>query len=274
MYLFMGSSIALAAAFAALSFQSLSPTEPLEPSGPWTVEATDATCLVGRKFAAGKQELTLGFRKVPASGKIRVALWVADPSNRPSTGTAQLRLDQGSPVSAPFFKGSVNVPGLHLIAIDSRTDQLPDLATSKVLQVAAGDLAQSFAIRGIDGAMKALGACEEKLLLSWGVDPKVVESIKTPARITGNPMSLFSVNDYPSEAIARSEQGISAVRLVVGIDGRPSNCGVVETSGSKSLDAKTCYIYLRRARYEAARTEAGEAVPSVVFQRMSWELPR
>jgi TonB family protein len=263
----------LLAALAAQAAAQSGPA-PLEPAGPWTVESTDAMCLVGRKFAAGGQELTLGFRKVPASGKIRVAVWVQDPSTKPASGSAELRLDQGSPVSASFFKGEVNVPGLQLIAIDARTDQLPALAASKTLHVVAGEFVQTFHLRGIDGAVKALGDCENKLLVSWGVDPKAIESIKTPAKITGNPLSLFSTNDYPSEAIARNEQGISAVRLVVGVDGRPLNCGVVETSGSKALDTKTCYIHMRRVRYEPARTEAGEAVPSVVFQRMAWSLPK
>lgn len=262
-------------ALAALALQSVvpGPSIPLEPTGPWTVEATDATCLVGRKFAAGAQELTLGFRKVPASGKIRVALWVPDSSAKPVGGRAELRLDEGSPVLASFFKGDVNMPGLKLIAIDARTDQLPTLANSKELHVAAGEFVQTFHLRGIAGAMRALGDCENGLLVSWGVDPKSIESIKTPATIKGNPLSLFSTNDYPSAAMSRKEQGISSVRLTVGADGRPLNCGVVESSGSKALDEKTCYIHMRRARYEPARTAAGEAVPSVVFQRMSWSLP-
>lgn len=260
---------------AALAAQAatLSSPAPLEPSGPWTAEATDAMCLVGRKFAADSQELTLGFRKIPASGKTRVALWVADSSTGASMGTAELRLDQKPPISASYSRGPVNISGLHLVAIDARTDQLSDLATSKMLQVAAGEYVQTFHLRGIEGALTALGDCEKKLLVSWGVDPEVIALINTPATLKSNPMSLFSVNDYPSSAMSRREQGISAVRLVVGIDGRPRNCGVVESSGSKALDAKTCDIYLTRSRYEPARTATGEAVPSIVFQRMSWEMP-
>jgi TonB family protein len=182
-------------------------------------------------------------------------------------------LDEGSRISASFIKGQVGVAGLHLIAIDARAEQLPELATATTLRVAAGELVQSFHLRGIDRAIKALDDCEKNVLISWGVDPEAIASINTPATLKSNPMSLFSVNDYPSSAMSRREQGISAVRLVVGIDGRPRNCGVVESSGSKALDAKTCDIYLTRSQYEPARTATGEAVPSIVFQRMSWEMP-
>lgn len=275
MYSVMGSSIAFAAAAAALSFQSVAGglSTPLEPTGPWTAEATDAMCLVGRKFGPAGQEMTLGIRKIPASGKLRVALWVPDASTKASKGIAELRLDEGSPISAPFIKGQVDVAGLHLVAIDASEEQLPDLATAMALHVAAGEVVQSFHLRGIGGAMKALSECEEKVLASWGVDPAVIASIETAAALKSNPMSLFSVNDYPSSAMSRKEQGISAVRLVVGIDGRPRNCGVVESSGSRALDEKTCDIHLTRARYEPARTATGEAVPSIVFQRMRWEMP-
>lgn len=265
----MGHSIAFAAASAALATQSVSASAPLEPVGAWTLESTDATCLVGRKYG---EHLTLGFRKVAGSKQIRIAIWVTEQSGRPIKGNAALSIDQAPSVSAPFSKGSVGPEGLQLIAIDVGRDELPNLEIAKSLRVMAASFDRDFQLRGIGGAISALDKCENDLLTSWGMEPTVLKSIKSRARLK-NPNGLFSVNDYPSEALAKHQQGISNNRLLIGVDGRASNCGVVESSGSKALDAKTCEIYVKRARYEPARDANGAAVPSFYFQRMSWEIP-
>lgn len=259
---------------AALAIQSIPPGQPalFEPSGAWTIETTEATCLVGRKFGEGDQQVTLGFRRVPATKHIRIAIWVSGPAAKTARGYASLRLDEAPSTTAPFSKGPVNLKGLQLYAIDVPRDEFPGIESAKRLHVMAADLDKAFALRGIGGAFAALANCENDLLASWGMDPAVLASIKAGARLK-NPFGLFSTNDYPSEALAKHQQGISNVRLLIGVDGRARYCGVVESSGSKALDAKTCEIYVKRARYEPARDASGEAVPSFYFQRMSWGIP-
>ena len=270
----MGSGTAFVAGMVALVAQSPMPGSPvpLEASGPWTVEYADSMCIVGRKFGVGQREITLGFRPGPASEYIRVALWLFDDSQRYKFGASILTVDEAAPVPALYKRGPIPIKGMNLIQIDTTKPEIGDLAAARILHVRADNLNLRFRLGNIAGAMKALQKCERDLLISWGMDPAALDRIETPA-FHRNIVSLFSTNDYPSSAISQGEQGTVGVHFRIAADGRASDCRVVETSGSPSLDVQTCKMIVKRARFEPARTKAGEPVPSIGFQRIRWELP-
>lgn len=269
----MGVSFTFAAALAAAAFQSAVSDQPgpLEPSGPWTVEHADSMCIVGRKFGTGEQEVTLGFRPGPMSEHMRVAVWLSDKSEKFKFGVGRVAIDSFPPVAAPYGRGPTPIKGLQLIKIDTKRPEIGNLDTAKILHVSVDDLNLSFRLGNIRGAITALQKCERELLIGWGMDPTVLDSITTQP-FHRNIVSLFSTNDYPSSAISKGEQGTAGVHFRIGTDGKVSDCRVVETSGSAALDAQTCKIIVRRARYEPARTKAGEPVASIGFQRIRWEM--
>lgn len=89
----------------------------------------------------------------------------------------------------------------------------------------------------------------------------------------GSVVRLFSADDYPMEAIRREEQGTVSYRATVGTDGRVSTCDVTASSGSASLDAATCNIIQRRARFRAARDQHGKRTEDQFSGRIRWVLP-
>ena len=271
----MGSSIAFAAALAALTVQPAvsSISIPLKPSGPWTVEYADSMCIVGRKFRTGDQQVTLGFRPGPLSEYMRIALWFADEGKKFSRGMAMLALDGLAPVEEQYAEGPISIKGTHLVQIDTERPKIETLHTAKLLHVRAGDRTWTFSLGNIAGAMKALAGCEKDLLVKWGMDPVVLESIETQAVHPNGIVSIFRTDDYPSAAIMGNEQGTAGVHFRIGTNGRAGDCRVVESSGSKNLDAKTCMIITKRARYQPAKTKAGQPVESIGFQRIRWEMP-
>lgn len=101
----------------------------------------------------------------------------------------------------------------------------------------------------------------------------IPRSGRNAARTSANLLSLFTDDDYPPEAIRNNEQGTVFVALNVGIDGRVGACTVLESSGSAVLDAATCRILMRRARFRPAHDGRGRAVPDIYRQRVRWQLP-
>lgn len=97
-----------------------------------------------------------------------------------------------------------------------------------------------------------------------------VEVAKDPR---ANLASLFSTDDYPREAIRNGEEGIVAVTLTVGPDGKVADCAVDQSSGSPSLDVQTCRILWSRAQFTPARDAQGKPVQDTYTQRIRWELP-
>ena len=49
---------------------------------------------------------------------------------------------------------------------------------------------------------------------------------------------------------------------------------VTGSSGHPALDAATCRLYPRRARFSAARDGAGNPIESTYADRVRWQLPR
>ena len=96
------------------------------------------------------------------------------------------------------------------------------------------------------------------------------EQESQPAR--GNLAGLFSGDDYPIDALRMEQQGRTTVRLRINAKGKVSNCSVVASSGSASLDRKTCAILSRRARFTPARDSSGNAVEDSFTQTIVWQL--
>ena len=90
----------------------------------------------------------------------------------------------------------------------------------------------------------------------------------------GRPVEWFDQNDYPAAALRRSEQGRVRVTLLVGTDGVPVACQVIEHSGSKALDAATCRAAVRHGRFFPALDSRGRPVEArYVLPRVVWRLP-
>lgn len=71
---------------------------------------------------------------------------------------------------------------------------------------------------------------------------------------------LITYQDYPSESLRRGEYGIVSVLLRVSAEGKVTSCEVTETSGSATLDSKTCTLLKQRALFEPAKDAGGSAV--------------
>jgi TonB family protein len=84
---------------------------------------------------------------------------------------------------------------------------------------------------------------------------------------------LFSADDYPADALRKKEEGTARAKLTVGTDGRVKDCAIVESSNSPALDAATCNILVRRAKFTPARDSNGNPVEDTyVTPPISWRI--
>lgn len=89
-----------------------------------------------------------------------------------------------------------------------------------------------------------------------------------------NPWSLkIAKEDYPATALANGEQGIA--RFIVDIDqtGKAIGCAITTSSGSASLDSKSCDL-ARSWEYEPARNLNGEPAFGKSANSIDWRLPK
>lgn len=94
-----------------------------------------------------------------------------------------------------------------------------------------------------------------------------------PTRARANLMSYVSDADYPPDARRNREEGTVGFVLHVSAEGRVTRCDVMQSSGSRALDLRTCQIMIVRARFTPARNAAGEPEADSVSGRVHWILP-
>lgn len=94
-----------------------------------------------------------------------------------------------------------------------------------------------------------------------------------PPTPRGDRGDWFPMNIYPPEAKRKGEQGRVVAQLSVDKNGSATACRIVESSGSASLDARTCELALANARFVPAKDANGQPVASTyTLPGVRWEL--
>lgn len=80
--------------------------------------------------------------------------------------------------------------------------------------------------------------------------PALAEAQSAPVELL-QPVTV-SPDDYPVVSLRNGTEGTVRILLTVEKDGRTSGCRILESANDPALDAKTCEIYLRQARFNTA----------------------
>ena len=92
-------------------------------------------------------------------------------------------------------------------------------------------------------------------------------------RPRGDQARWVTQEDYPTRALNAGLEGLTRVRLSVAASGRATGCEVISSAGSPLLDEAACDGLLRRARFNPATDDAGEATGGTFVTTVRWELP-
>jgi len=80
------------------------------------------------------------------------------------------------------------------------------------------------------------------------------------------------VQNYPSESLARGEQGTVAFLVQLDRDARIDTCVVTKSSGYPRLDAATCDVLVKYANFSPAEAK-GARVATSRTGNLEWRLP-
>jgi TonB family protein len=254
---------------------SAAPSAPSPRPGKWVVDWGDQRCSLIRE-TGGEAPLSLMVRTVPGAGQAE--LWLFDPKWSGPTFTEFEKVDvslEPSGFRAAQYAISVRFRGLKGLAVTSLDHGfLKNLAGSSSLRIDRGRRRLAdIRLPGSARAFASLQACEATVLRDWGFDPVVMASLSRTPRPVVEPARWFSAADYPMEAVRARLAGSVLTRLIIGADGRVTECLVVEGSGLPLLDRVTCQLLVRRGRYEPALTAAGEPIRAMSSVRIHWRLP-
>lgn len=85
-----------------------------------------------------------------------------------------------------------------------------------------------------------------------------------------SPSLWISKLDYPEEAARKRQQGTVRVDLIVGPNGRVTQCAITQSSGSMALDDATCRTLEHNARFDPATDAEGNPVSAPSTITVPW----
>ncbi len=88
----------------------------------------------------------------------------------------------------------------------------------------------------------------------------------------GNPGAWFNDDDYPADAKRAGAQGRVQIEVSIDSTGKPVGCRIVQSSGSSSLDGRTCELAIARGRFTPELDARGAAIPSSYTLSTRWVL--
>lgn len=121
---------------------------------------------------------------------------------------------------------------------------------------------------GSDKAIAALRQCVDDKLTEWGVDAKAYDALRMPAT---DPIGRLWYT-YPDDAFVARQEGDAIARMDLDASGKVTNCALIVSSGSKSLDSVTCESALKKGKFNPAIGADGKPTASQRVVRVRWRI--
>jgi protein TonB len=93
------------------------------------------------------------------------------------------------------------------------------------------------------------------------------------ARPKNNPGRWVVDNDYRPSWLRQGLSGSASFTLAIDAAGRVSGCTITRSTGHSALDAATCELVAKRARFDAARDGTGKPVAGNFSGSITWNIP-
>ena len=258
----------IAAALAAPSLSAPAASVAAQPTGRWVVEFAEQYCRATHRFSNGAEMFTLGLEPRPTTEFY--LLWLGVPKRTPRLNSAQVAVG-GLPIEMKGMSPQrVDQTGRIAYSVQLTRAELLRLLASGEVRVTAGKWSSLFPLASLAKVQRTLDSCVADLLAGWGLSPQAQAELASFPKPEQESVSYATNNDYPQGALDRMASGTVQVRITVGADGKGKACHVMVSSGDHDLDATTCAIYVKRPRYQPARTRQGVAIEGPYVVRVTW----
>lgn len=239
--------------------------EPLKPRGNWSVDYGETACLAIRRFGDDASPVALAIRPSLTSETMRMIF------TAPGTGSAEAR-------HFPVKIGTEEASGLYfaergtfrqVLWIDLTRESFDRAFSGSHLSVDSPKIDFELPLSDVPDVLKALDTCKKDLQSYWNVDAAgSAKIVKTPVPLV-SPARFVEAEDYPDRAIG--ESGKTVVVMLIDEAGSVKDCIVEVHSGVATIDAQTCAVILKRARYKPARDASDKAIKGTHRLSFVWK---
>jgi hypothetical protein len=281
--------VAAAAMVVAPAAQAQDETIVFRPSGTWTADYGEDYCRLIRTFSDGQREFSLALERLQPGAFVK--LIVVGEGMRPFRGADQIAYafqPSGASGKARYVR-SETADGKSLVSFDPVTLAPPPAFTPPAPGTPPGPppmynrTSEQETARGITGFMlteglispvrvetgslrapiAALQACVDELLTHWGLDADKHKTMTVPPIMNPSPNGVLPQGTVPFSEFEKLGGGANQVRLLIGADGKVTDCAIFSPSLSQSLNERICSLAKERASFQPARDAGGQPMASV-----------
>ena len=250
-----------------------------DAAGNWVLEPSTARCVISRDYDSPEAPMTLGFKAPPLGNAVQAV--IIRPGQRSRVGQAEARITidrevvRGTALTYPLdarrsrIVHLINLSGEHAVAL-RRAKEIGVWVKIQINSLREA-LNRRFALGPMASAWTELDACLQRLRQTWNIG-EASGRLASSAELITPTTQLFSDRDYPRVASRKGQSGSTHIILLIDETGAVKDCTLAETSGAAVLDASTCGLILRRAKFRPATDLNGKPAKSAYEQRITWQL--
>lgn len=240
------------------------------PTGKWVIDYAEHQCTATRAFGTANKPLHLIIKPSPGGEVTQIALIEKGQNFLGIQGNAVLTTSDARTLEVIQLIYGVSDKRFRLINLAPA--QTAALAASTSLRWTGGG-AVALDLGPMAGVMKILEDCRRDLRKYWSIGAEHENGRISGPKAERSLISLFSSDDYPSQAASRDQQGTAGIILLIDEKGVLRDCMVEQTSGIASLDIMACMVIRRNGKFSPALDRAGKPVKGAYSQRIKWVLP-
>jgi TonB family protein len=258
----------------------------LEPTSPWNIDYAEDSCALKREFGPPASRALLELRQFEpgASFSVLVAMDGRDfhlrpprvrflPEPKPRTIDGAIHFEDGRGVKAVKWYDSLAPDEPAPTADDAKPkDADPRVREGAVSAIEVGGIFGSTVVLAtgeMHKPMEAMRACLDELLTHWGIDAAAHRTLSRRASPDGQASWALELQDsYPRAMLLQEKSAEVRVRMMVGPDGKPTECHIQIKSQDPSFETTACREMMKAARFKPALDAAGNPIASYYITRI------
>ena len=254
-----------------LTSQPVLAADELQPDGKWAVDFGEDHCVAHRAYGSQDGPLRLVLRPSPIGDVMQLEIVDKATNWRAYQEKATLTLTNGEPLR--LLQLRYGTQGFQVRQVNLVREQSGRLAQSTSLGWSAHGQEFRFALGSMASLMTTVEDCRLSLAEYWNGTPAKQALLQKPPSLMRPLDKVLSTEDYPWAAFLSRQSGAAGVVALIDENGMMANCSVIEPSGIAVLDAQTCIILSKRAKFTPAIGADGKPTKGIFTQRIRWEIP-
>ena len=240
-----------------------------QPTAPeqWQIHVGDDRCIATHKYQVAGQEWVVGLEPRPTTGE--TSLMLVAPTNMSDLRQAHLRTAD-APVASGLSLDVSDPSGHHLYSARLTSAEMARLSSAGSLQLEDQGRITDFALTNAAQVQQYLDSCVRQLLTDWGLSADQQAELSSFPAMTGEPADYVRPEDQAAVRLRPGMNARATVLVKVETSGEAHECTVIHSTGDAYLDARTCKIFVERARYVPARDRSGRPVRAPLVANMTW----